>query len=70
MEHSSPCELYCDGENTATWHQVGWWPDAYACASCKELWIERCADNPNCVSHSSWHVISWPCELSKTAGRR
>jgi len=61
MTYPQPCELYCSPSNDAMWHQVGWWPDVYACASCKEQWIERCLDNPKCLELSSWHVITTSC---------
>lgn len=58
------CELYCGG-GEATVHQVGWWPDTYACYNCRVQWDLLCRESAGCRELASWHYIQ---ELACTRG--
>jgi hypothetical protein len=54
------CELYCAG-GAATQHQIGHWPDTYACDACRILWDVLCSHNPVCQELAAWHMIDNEC---------
>lgn len=55
------CELYCAG-TPAIYHQLGWWPDTFACAECKPIWDELCKKSPGCRWKADWHIVDDDCD--------
>ena len=48
------CELYCFPVREAMFVQIGWWPDIFACAECKEEWESLCEQSERCVENRKW----------------
>ena len=63
------CELYCAGHQ-ATQHQVGWWPDTFACDDCRIQWDLLCNRSDGCRELAEWHLIGPACANAQVADCR